>query len=149
MQNLHTPCQFCNGHTPSSALLSLQSLQRGVPLADTQMKGAHENTYSHETSTPSGRAQALAEVAHTFPALPCGTARVCPKYQRPVGQRSDRPQTAFTGTIANALSLVAIVVGGLMFAYGEGQSKKTIAGIVFGVGMAIGAVNFMAWLFPS
>jgi type IV secretory pathway VirB2 component (pilin) len=57
-------------------------------------------------------------------------------------------KTAFTGTIANALSLVAIVVGGLMFAYGEGQSKKTVAGIVFGVGMAVGAVNFMAWLFP-
>jgi Flp pilus assembly CpaF family ATPase len=51
-------------------------------------------------------------------------------------------KTAFTGTIANALSLVAIVVGGLMFAYGEGQSKKTIAGIVFGVGMAVGAVKF-------
>ena len=58
-------------------------------------------------------------------------------------------KTAFTGTIANALSLVAIVVGGLMFAYGEGQSKKTLAGIIFGVGMAVGAVNFMAWLFPS
>jgi len=58
-------------------------------------------------------------------------------------------KTAFTGTIATCLSLVAIVVGGLMFAYGEGQSKKTIAGIVFGVGMAIGAVNFMAWLFPG
>ncbi len=57
-------------------------------------------------------------------------------------------RTAFTGTIATGLSLVAIVVGGLMFAYGEGQSKKTLAGIVFGVGMAIGAVNFMAWLFP-
>ncbi len=58
-------------------------------------------------------------------------------------------KTAFTGTIATGLSLVAIVIGGLMFAYGEGQSKKTIAGIVFGVGMAIGAVNFMAWMFPS
>ena len=58
-------------------------------------------------------------------------------------------KTAFTGTIATCLSLVAIVVGGLMFAYGEGQSKKTLAGIVFGVGMAIGAVNFMSWLFPS
>ncbi len=58
-------------------------------------------------------------------------------------------KTSFTGTIATGLSLVAIVVGGLMFAYGEGQSKKTIAGIVFGVGMAIGAVNFMSWLFPS
>jgi type IV secretion system protein TrbC len=58
-------------------------------------------------------------------------------------------KTAFTGTIATGLSLVAIVVGGLMFAYGEGQSKKILAGIVFGVGMAIGAVNFMAWLFPG
>jgi type IV secretory pathway VirB2 component (pilin) len=57
-------------------------------------------------------------------------------------------KTAFTGTIATGLSLVAIVVGGLMFAYGEGQSKRMLAGIVFGVGMAIGAVNFMAWLFP-
>ena len=58
-------------------------------------------------------------------------------------------KTAFTGTIATWLSLVAIVVGGLMFAYGEGQSKRMLAGIVFGVGMAIGAVNFMSWLFPS
>lgn len=58
-------------------------------------------------------------------------------------------KTAFTGTIATGLSLVAIVVGGLMFAYGEGQSKRVIAGIIFGVGMAIGAVNFMAWLFPG
>lgn len=57
-------------------------------------------------------------------------------------------KTAFTGTIATGLSLVAIVVGGLMFAYGEGQSKRMLAGIVFGVGMALGAVNFMAWLFP-
>jgi len=57
-------------------------------------------------------------------------------------------KTSFTGPIATGLSLVAIVVGGLMFAYGEGQSKRMLAGIVFGVGMAIGAVNFMAWLFP-
>jgi type IV secretion system protein TrbC len=57
-------------------------------------------------------------------------------------------QAAFTSTIARGLSLVAIVVGGLMFAFGEGQSKRTLAGIIFGVGMAVGAVNFMAWLFP-
>jgi len=57
-------------------------------------------------------------------------------------------KTSFTGPIATGLSLVAIVVGGLMFAFGEGQSKKVFAGIVFGIGMAVGAVNFMAWLFP-
>ncbi len=58
-------------------------------------------------------------------------------------------QTSFTGPIATGLSLVAIVVGGLVFAFGEGSGKRTLAGIVFGVGMAIGAVNFMAWLFPA
>jgi len=58
-------------------------------------------------------------------------------------------QTAFTGPIATGLALVAIVVGGLMFAFGEGGAKRTMAGIIFGVGMAIGAVNFMAWLFPA
>ena len=57
-------------------------------------------------------------------------------------------QAAFTGPIARGLSLVAIVVGGLMFAFGEGESKRMLAGIVFGVGMAIGAVSFMGWLFP-
>jgi type IV secretory pathway VirB2 component (pilin) len=57
-------------------------------------------------------------------------------------------QNAFTSTIARGLSLVAIVVGGLMFAFGEGDSKRMLAGVVFGVGMAIGAVNFMSWLFP-
>jgi type IV secretion system protein TrbC len=57
-------------------------------------------------------------------------------------------QTAFTGPIARGLSLVSIVVGGVTFAFGEGGSKRLLAGIVFGVGMAIGAVNFMAWLFP-
>ena len=56
-------------------------------------------------------------------------------------------QAAFTGPIAKGLSLVAIVVGGLMFAFGEGDSKRMLAGIVFGVGMAIGAVAFMTWLF--
>jgi type IV secretory pathway VirB2 component (pilin) len=58
-------------------------------------------------------------------------------------------QAAFTSTIARGLSLVAIVVGGLMFAFGEGDSKRMLAGILFGVGMAIGAVNFMSWLFPG
>jgi type IV secretory pathway VirB2 component (pilin) len=58
-------------------------------------------------------------------------------------------QASFTGPIARGLSLVAIVVGGLMFAFGEGESKRMLAGIVFGIGMAIGAVNFMGWLFPG
>ena len=57
-------------------------------------------------------------------------------------------QQSFTGPIARGLSLVSIVYGGLMFAFAEGDSKRMLAGILFGVGMAIGAVNFMTWLFP-
>jgi pilus assembly protein CpaF len=60
----------------------------------------------------------------------------------PWGNAVNVLKTAFTGTIATCLSLVAIVIGGLMFAYGEGQSKKMLAGIVFGIGMALGAVKF-------
>ena len=51
-------------------------------------------------------------------------------------------QTAFTGPIATGLALVAIVVGGLMFAFGEGAAKRKLAGVIFGVGMAVGAVNW-------
>ena len=55
----------------------------------------------------------------------------------------------FTGPIARGLGLVAIVLSGLMFAFQDGDSKRTMAGVLFGVGMAIGAVNFMNWLFPG
>jgi Flp pilus assembly CpaF family ATPase len=51
-------------------------------------------------------------------------------------------ETAFTSTIARGLSLVAIVVSGLTFAFGEGGSKRVLAGVLFGVGMAIAAVKF-------
>jgi type IV secretory pathway VirB2 component (pilin) len=56
-------------------------------------------------------------------------------------------QTAFTGPIAKGLALVAIVIGGLTFAFGEGGGKRTFAGIVFGLGMAVLAANFLTWLF--
>ncbi len=67
--------------------------------------------------------------------------------QSPWEASADKLQAAFTGPIARGLALVAIVVGGLTFAFGEGQGKKAIGGIVFGVGMAVGAVTFMSWLF--
>ena len=99
--------------------------------------------------------------ARIFPFVPrrpvlCGTAAlvmVATAYAQagasPWENAVDALKTSFTGPIATGLSLVAIVVGGLMFAFGEGQSKKVFAGIVFGIGMAVGAVNFMAWLFPG
>ena len=57
-------------------------------------------------------------------------------------------EVSFTGPIARGLSLVSIVVGGLTFAFAEGDSKRLLAGILFGVGMALSAVNFIEWLFP-
>ena len=53
---------------------------------------------------------------------------------------------AFTGPIARGLSLVAIVVGGVLFMFNEGGSKQTLAGIIFGVGMAMAAANFLGWI---
>jgi type IV secretion system protein TrbC len=90
--------------------------------------------------------------------LRCGTAVVALILAAPAfAQTGTSPwenavsvlQTAFTSTIARGLSLVAIVVAGLTFAFGEGGSKRVLAGVLFGVGMAIAAVNFLAWLFPG
>lgn len=54
--------------------------------------------------------------------------------------------TAFTGPIARGLSLVAIVITGLMFAYGEPGGKRALAGVGFGLSMVIGAVGWLDWL---
>ena len=48
---------------------------------------------------------------------------------------------------ARSLALVAIVIGGLMFMFGEGGAKRQISGIVFGGGLALFAAQFLAWLF--
>jgi hypothetical protein len=45
--------------------------------------------------------------------------------------------------------LVAIVVAGLTFTFGEGGSKRVPAGVLFDAGMAVAAVNFLSWLFPG
>jgi hypothetical protein len=49
--------------------------------------------------------------------------------------------------LARSLALVAIVLGGLMFMFGEGGAKRQISGIVFGGGLALFAAQFLAWLF--
>ena len=43
--------------------------------------------------------------------------------------------TAFTGPIGTGLSFIAIVIGGLMYAFGEGGSKSQIAGLIFMAGV--------------
>ena len=87
------------------------------------------------------RALAITSVALVIPSLAWAQGS-------PWENAVDVLRASFTGPIARGLSLVAIVVGGLLFAFGEGDSKRALAGIVFGVGMAIGAVTFMGWLFP-
>ena len=58
-------------------------------------------------------------------------------------------QTLFTGTIAKAASLIAIVIGGYTFAHGESGAKKTPVGIAAGTGIAIMAINILTWLWGS
>ena len=53
----------------------------------------------------------------------------------------------FTGPLARSLALVSIVLGGLMFMFGESGAKRQISGIVFGGGLALFAAQFMNWLF--
>jgi type IV secretory pathway VirB2 component (pilin) len=56
-------------------------------------------------------------------------------------------EATFTGPLARSLALVAIVIGGLMFMFGEGGAKRQISGIVFGGGLALFAAQFLAWIF--
>jgi type IV secretory pathway VirB2 component (pilin) len=53
----------------------------------------------------------------------------------------------FTGPLARSLALVSIVIGGLMFMFGEAGAKRQISGIVFGGGLALFAGQFLTWLF--
>ena len=56
-------------------------------------------------------------------------------------------ELTFTGPLARSLALVSIVIGGLMFMFGEAGAKRQISGIVFGGGLALFATQFLAWLF--
>ena len=55
-------------------------------------------------------------------------------------------QNLFTGTVAKVASLIAIVIGGYQFAHGEPGSKKALAGVAAGTGIAVLAVNVLSWL---
>ena len=56
-------------------------------------------------------------------------------------------EQTFTGPLARSLALVAIVIGGLLFMFGEHGAKRQISGIVFGGGLALFASQFLVWLF--
>ena len=67
--------------------------------------------------------------------------------QSPWERAAANLQTTFTGPLARSLALVSIVIGGLMFMFGEAGAKRQISGIVFGGGLALFATQFLAWLF--
>jgi type IV secretory pathway VirB2 component (pilin) len=67
--------------------------------------------------------------------------------QSPWERAASNLERTFTGPLARSLALVAIVIGGLLFMYGEGGAKRQISGIVFGGGLALFAGQFLAWLF--
>jgi type IV secretory pathway VirB2 component (pilin) len=67
--------------------------------------------------------------------------------QSPWERAAANLEASFTGPLARSLALVAIVIGGLMFMFGEGGAKRQISGIVFGGGLCLFAVQFLSWLF--
>ena len=67
--------------------------------------------------------------------------------QSPWERAAANLETSFTGPLARSLALVAIVIGGLMFMFGEGGAKRQMSGIVFGGGLCLFAVQFLSWLF--
>jgi type IV secretory pathway VirB2 component (pilin) len=67
--------------------------------------------------------------------------------QSPWERAASNLATTFTGPLARSLALVAIVIGGLLFMYGEAGAKRQISGIVFGGGLALFAGQFLTWLF--
>ena len=67
--------------------------------------------------------------------------------QSPWERAASNLELTFTGPLARSLALVAIVIGGLLFMFGESGAKRQISGIVFGGGLALFAAQFLAWLF--
>jgi type IV secretory pathway VirB2 component (pilin) len=81
-------------------------------------------------------------------ALLLGILFPAPAFASPWGDAVNKLMVEFTGPIARGLSLVALVVGGVTWALDEsGGSKRMLAGIFFGIGMAVGATNFLVWFF--
>jgi type IV secretory pathway VirB2 component (pilin) len=67
--------------------------------------------------------------------------------QSPWERAANNLATTFTGPLARSLALVAIVIGGLLFMFGEAGAKRQISGIVFGGGLSLFAGQFLTWLF--
>ncbi len=98
-------------------------------------------SFSAATSSTRGVARLLLTLALI------GHATAAFAQQAPWERAANNLQQSFTGPLARSLALVAIVIGGLMFMFGEGGAKRQISGIVFGGGLALFAAQFLTWLF--
>ena len=67
--------------------------------------------------------------------------------QSPWERAAGNLERTFTGPLARSMALVSIVIGGLLFMFGEAGAKRQISGIVFGGGLALFAAQFLTWLF--
>ena len=67
--------------------------------------------------------------------------------QSPWERAANNLALTFTGPLARSLALVSIVIGGLLFMFGEAGAKRQNSGIVFGGGLSLFAGQFLTWLF--
>jgi type IV secretory pathway VirB2 component (pilin) len=103
----------------------------------------HNQPMKHDTPSPYGQIR-----CKTIPSILLLVMSV-PAFAQsdPWSNAATRLATAFTGPIARGFALVAIVVGGLQLAFNEGGGRRMIGGLIFGLGMALLATQFLAWLF--
>ena len=67
--------------------------------------------------------------------------------QSPWERAAGNLERTFTGPLARSLALVAIVIGGLTFMFGERGAKRQIPASSSAAGLALFAAQFLAWLF--
>lgn len=75
------------------------------------------------------------------------TAGTCFGQSDPWSNIATKLAQIFIGPIARGFSLVAIVVGGLSLAFSEGGGRRAMGGLLLGCGLAMGATQFLTWLF--
>ena len=59
-------------------------------------------------------------------------------------------RTFFTGAFAQGISLIAVVMGGAMYALDDGGgSKKKVGALIFDTGLMLLAPQFLNWIFGT
>ena len=96
--------------------------------------------------TAGNAARCLAGLALSHAPLLAGVATPTDPWSRGIQVM----RTFFTGPFAQGISLIAVVLGGAMYALDDGGgSKKKLGTLVFGVGLMLLAANFLNWVFGT